>query len=130
MGEIIPLLDESFRGPCEWNEVLMELRPSSSVGSSGEDMMLEDRFGKRDRGGRRLLPVESAEVFLIGLSSECMYAGNCGGGGFSWVAELGADADAFSWAAILPIGDGDRSLLAPKKLPVSSTSSCRPRAAP
>ncbi len=98
--------------------MLTEPRPSSSVVSSGDDMMLDDRFGKSDRGGTRP-PVKSNEFFLAGLSGDCTKEillwgdgmgkrpSRCSTGGVvgSWT---------LSRECTLPSGDGDRSLLAPK----------------
>jgi hypothetical protein len=43
------LLEDSLRVGREWNDVL--ITASSSVGSKGDDMMLEERFENRGRGG-------------------------------------------------------------------------------
>lgn len=71
-GDIIGLInaalpEESFRGGREWNEPDMLPEPSSSVGNSGEDMMLEDLLGNRARGGAK--PSSSNECCLY-LSGE------------------------------------------------------------
>jgi hypothetical protein len=79
--------------------------------------MLEDRFGNRDRGGTRP-PVESNECFLTGLSGDCAnevpVKGDGCGWKLSWDTEVGTCGRSCVAASV--IGDGERSLRAPKNV--------------
>src|SRR3569833_110835 len=120
-GETMPLLELSLRDGCEWKEVLMELRPSSSVGSRGEDMMLDDRLGKSGRGGTRP-PVESNEFFFTGFSGDCPTAlpgwGEEGGSAFSY--RMGLESSRRTKKKRHPNGNRDRTHHPPKKAGASS----------
>jgi hypothetical protein len=60
------LLEDSFRGGRELKDD--PKTDSSSVGSSGEDRILEDRFENMGRGGANAL---SKEPFFVNFSGDC-----------------------------------------------------------
>lgn len=96
------LLDDSWRGGCEWNDEDATL-PDSSVPSIGDDVRLDDRFAKSGRGGASVL---SKEAFLSSFSGDW----------FGPVVADGASCDVVSFrcgCGACSMGVGDSSLRRP-----------------
>ena len=128
-GEAIALLiaglpDDSFRGGREWKDPPILLDSSSSVGTNGDDIMLEDRLGNKDLGGAR--PSSSNEPSFC-FSGELVVDSFWRGDGREMelslrLGELSISSLCTDWCSDR-IGDGESSLRAPKS--VCSPICCR-----
>lgn len=112
------LPEESLRGGKEWKEPAMLPEPSSSVGTSGEEVLLAVLREWNARGGAN--PISSKEpCFRRCFSGEpCVEAFARGDDrGTEWSlrgGEAGVCSSGWAWISLWS-GDGERTLLPPKK---------------